>query len=154
LYDDLVKHSTPFFLYLPEYNKEDIVVGLEMGIDSFIISPFDEGTLTKKVNHHLNKAKNSKIIETDEFKTLFETTPVAKFISEQDKIINTNKAFEKLTGISGRTGIFSKIEDIFVFNTDVSNQYFGSDYSDKIKLTPREKEVMEWSAQGLPIKQI
>jgi two-component system alkaline phosphatase synthesis response regulator PhoP len=224
LYNDLVKRNTPFFLYLPEYNKEDVVVGLEMGVDSFIISPFDEGTLTKKVNHHLNKSRNSKIIETDEFKPLFETTPVAKFISEQDKIIRTNKAFEKLTGISNRAGKISKIEDIFDFNseerntidlhkclnglkdyclfnaipllikksvkvdihlvytdylgnglfmaevvpsngentvngnevenTEVSNQHFGSEYSDRIKLTPREKEVLEWSAQGLPIKQI
>lgn len=220
----LLKRCTPFLLYMPEYIKEDVLVAIEIGIDSFIISPFDEDTLLKKVTHHLIKVRNSKIIETEQFKTLFETTPVAKFIAENSQIIMANKALRKLTGLSFNGNHLPSIDGLFNFsenenhaldytkcmnglknfcllnsvplqskkhsrfdihlvytdyfgkglfmaevvpakgeentnnseveNADANNQHSGNGNTDGISLSPREEEVLEWSVQGLPIKQI
>src|SRR6056297_1029325 len=34
LKSELIKRGTPFFLFLPEYQKEDVLIGLEMGVDN------------------------------------------------------------------------------------------------------------------------
>lgn len=224
LHKDLVKQNIPFFIFFPEYKKEEILIGLEMGVDNFIISPFDEETLGKKVENHLNKMKKLKIIDSEQFKISFETTPVAKFIAENNQMIMANKALEKLTGISFkgdqlpvingmfdfsedenlalefrrcmsglkdyclfksvplkskkqarfdihlvctdyfRKGLFmaevvangenAKTNNYEVIFTDYANPYFGNENDEAINLTPREEEVLEWSQQGLPIKQI
>lgn len=222
LYPDLTKRSTPFFLYMSEYTKEDVLIGLEMGVDSFIISPFDKSTLNKKVEHHLNRVKRARVIDSEQFKVLFETTPVAKFIAENGRMIRINKALEELTGISRNGKQLPVIDEFFDFSENETNalnirkcmnglkdyclfnsvplksdntlcfdiQMVYTDYVGKgffmaevvpakgfsengnagntnadvnfqipltdnsFQLTTREKEVLEWSAQGLPIKQI
>ena len=43
------QNGIPFILFLNEYRKEEILIGLELGIDNFILYPFDETALLKKI---------------------------------------------------------------------------------------------------------
>jgi two-component system alkaline phosphatase synthesis response regulator PhoP len=219
---DLLNHGISFFIYMNEYSKEDVLIGLEIGVDNFVVNPFDKTTLINKIEHRLERIKKYKIIDNEQFNVLFETTPVAKFIAEHDRLIRVNSALKKLTGISENKGQLPTIEEVFNFSEDettllnfrkcmnglkdfylfksvplksdnqlrfdiqlVFTDYFGKGLfmaevvkatgvnvnresaalkpevekhqlfeTNGINLTNREKEVLDWSAQGLPIKQI
>lgn len=222
LHQDLIKKGTSFFLYMPEYCKEDVLIGLEMGVDNFVFIPFDEKALTRKIELQLGKVKKNRIFDSESFKLQFESTPVAKFVADGNRIIMMNTAFKQLTGVKNKNGENPKIDDIFDFseqdnnllnyrkcmnglkdsclfqsvflkagnsfrfdihlvctdyleeglfmaevvpgngingngNSGNSNEEVGFRIplnGNEFELTNREKEVLEWSAQGLPIKQI
>ena len=78
--------GTPFFIYSDEFDQEDILIGLEMGIDNFIISPVDETTVLNKIEHQLRKIKELKLNESKKFRSHFDLTPVAKFIMKNNRL--------------------------------------------------------------------
>jgi two-component system alkaline phosphatase synthesis response regulator PhoP len=221
---ELIKRCMPFFLYLPNYQKEDVLIGLEMGVDNFIVFPFDETTVINKIQHQIDKAEKLKFFDTPGFHQSFEKSPVAKFITQNEQILKINSAFSRLVREPVDAEQLPKIEDVFdisypetnemnfrkcmnglknqclfqavrlkqhpVFKFDVHLvyiDYFGEELfmgevvpvseingnnnvhnraeslnghpvenmeNESVPLTPREKEVLDWSAQGLPIKQI
>ena len=93
LQDILIKNGILFFIYSDTFDKEDILIGLEMGIDNFIISPVDENLLLNKIKLQLLKIKGPKVDEELNFDAHFETTPVARFIIRNNQIVKINKAF-------------------------------------------------------------
>ena len=110
----LIKNGTPFFIYSDEFDQEDILIGLEMGIDNFIILPVDESVIIHKIEHQIRKIRELKLFEIDKFKAHFDATPVAKFVMERDKMEMANKAFRKLMQFSDSEILpsFEKIFDI------------------------------------------
>jgi DNA-binding NarL/FixJ family response regulator len=214
----LLKRGLPFFLFFDKYRKEDLLMGLEMGINNFIIYPFDELSVLNKIEKLILKRKKSFIIGSDQFKYVFEITPIAKFISEDEKIIRVNRAFAQLTGLNEMADNLPGIPELFSLDKNetakydlekcmnglknyclmksiplrsnpslkfyihlVNNDYLGDNIfigevipgqnvspeqtvekldakkinlSDVDVLTKREREILELSAKGLPIKQI
>ncbi|HKL31904.1 MAG TPA: LuxR C-terminal-related transcriptional regulator [Tangfeifania sp.] len=219
LHSDLIKKGTSFFLYMREYCKEDVLIGLEMGVDNFVFLPFDDDALTRKIELQLGKVKKIRIFDSESFKLQFEFTPVAKFVADNNRIIMMNPAFKQLTGFKPTDDENPKIDAVFDFSEQDNNllnyrkclnglkdsclfqsvmlkannllqfdiHLVCTDYLEEglfmaeivpaggfngngnteggisfqvplngngFLLTTREKEVLEWSAQGLPIKQI
>lgn len=222
LHQDLIRKGTSFFLYMREYCKEDVLIGLEMGVDNFVFLPFEESSLTRKIELQLSKVKNTRFFDSENFKLQFESTPVAKFVADGDRIVMMNSAFEKLMSYGRKGSENQKIDELFNFSEKettlinyrkcmnglkdyclfksvslksknhsrfdihlVCTNYFeeglfmaevvpagilnGNDNpgnteagisfqiplnGNGFQFTTREKEVLEWSAQGLPIKQI
>ncbi len=222
LHQDLIKKGTSFFLYMREYSKEDVMIGLEMGVDNFVFLPFDDDAMTRKIEIQLDKGKKNRVFDSENFKLQFESTPVAKFVADNNRIIMMNSAFKKLTGFKIKDGENPKIDAVFDFPEQENNllnyrkcmnglknfclfrsvllkadnllrfdiHLICTDYLEEglfmaevvsagglngdgisgdteaeitfqvplngngFLLTTREKEVLEWSAQGLPIKQI
>ncbi|MCA1759506.1 MAG: PAS domain-containing protein [Bacteroidales bacterium] len=109
-------------LYLNEYNKEDILIGLELGIDNFILYPIDENALLHKVERQILKRKKEKVFDSDQFNHLFETSPVAKFFTENDQIIRVNSAFENLTGVGKDLETLPKIQEVFNFHANETSK--------------------------------
>ncbi len=233
LKSDLYKRGISFFIYMRNYQKEDVQIGLEMGIDNFILYPFDKNTVLNKIKNQMQKVKKLKYFDSDEFHQAFEASPVPKFIVVNRQFTKMNNAFKDLSGVEVLLNKSSEITDVFDFSelekTEIDlkkcfnglkqqclfksvslknshshkfdiylvyNDYFGKDmfmaevlpsgainghgnlngnrsvFKDKeqevtnhtnrnghpaentIQLTAREKEVLDWSSQGLPIKQI
>jgi len=225
LKDTLIKNGILFFIYSDKLDKEDILIGLEMGVDNFILSPVDEQSLVEKIEHQINKVRKYKLQETQQFDAQFESTPIAKFIVAGDRIEKTNRAFDRLLRFSAENNakpLFSELFDLSEnsknamiyrkcvagFKTHVSltcvpaklqlntcfdihlqysgqngharllaeivpsnlenlldkqttawadvklNGNHGENTTSEIHLTSREKEVLELSSKGLPIKQI
>ena len=195
-----------------------------MGVDNFIIYPFDETTVINKIQHQINKADKLKFFDSPGFQQSFENSPVAKFISQNEQILKINSAFSRLVREPVDADQLPKIEDVFDISHPETNEmnfrkcmnglknqclfqalplkhnpvlkfdvylvyteYLGVDKfmgevmpvqrisridntpdlngdfnrdatepgeKEAVLLTPREKEVLDWSAQGLPIKQI
>jgi DNA-binding NarL/FixJ family response regulator len=116
------KREIPFLLFLNEFRKEDILIGLEMGIDNFIIYPFDESVLLNKIEKQLLKSRKSKIFDPEQFNQIFETSPVPRFISENDRITMINEAFSRLTGVRRELTSFPKINEVFDFSGNEINE--------------------------------
>jgi DNA-binding response OmpR family regulator len=116
LQSTLSKTDIPFLLFLNEFRKEDILIGLEMGIDNFIIFPFDESILLNKIENQLLKSRKRKIFETEQFQQIFEISPVPKLISENNRITMINGAFSRLTGVKKEMAFYPKINEVFDFS--------------------------------------
>lgn len=114
----LNQKDIPFMLFLNEFKKEDILIGLELGIDNFILYPFDEDAVLRKIERQILKRKKEKVFDSEQFNHLFETSPVAKFFAENDQIIRINKAFAHLTGFNGKLEPLPKIQDVFNFHVN------------------------------------
>jgi len=110
--------AIPFILYLNEYKKEEILIGLELGIDNFILYPFDETALLNKIERQILKRKKGNVFDSEQFNNLFETSPVAKFFAENDQLIRINHAFSILTGVDKELEMFPKIQEVFNFQAN------------------------------------
>lgn len=118
----LSQNETPFMLYMDEFNKDDVLIGLEQGIDNFIIFPFDGQSLIKRIEKQIIKSRRTRGLDTDRFKLYFDSTPVAKFIIQNDRLSNINKAFSKATGIKTDNNPLPKLSDVFDFSQDEQNR--------------------------------
>lgn len=114
----LALKEIPFLLFMNDFVKEDVLIGLEMGIDNFIIEPYEKQALLAKVNRQIKRQQRVKVLETERFKLYFESTPIAKFISENEKLININKAFAHLTGLEKGSSALPELNDIFDFSAN------------------------------------
>jgi DNA-binding NarL/FixJ family response regulator len=112
----LNQNGIPFILFLKEFRKDDVLIGLELGIDNFILYPFDKESLLGKIEKHILKSKKGKVFDSEQFNFLFETSPVAKFFAENDQIIRVNNAFTELTGIGKDLETLPKIQEVFNFH--------------------------------------
>jgi DNA-binding NarL/FixJ family response regulator len=126
IYNDLqpflAEKNIPFVLYLSEFRKEDIMIGLELGIDSFIVSPLDELGVVKKIEHQILKKEKGKFLDSEQFRNLFENSPVAKFIIENTQITLINQVFANLTGIKAESETYPKVYELFYFRETESNE--------------------------------
>ncbi|WP_372947732.1 LuxR C-terminal-related transcriptional regulator [Mariniphaga sp.] len=118
----LIQKTIPFILFLNEYKKEDILIGLELGIDNFILNPFDEGAVLNKIERQIQKRKKEKVFDSEQLNYLFETSPVAKFFAENDQIIRINNTFSEITGIDNNLKALPKIQEVFNFHVNETSK--------------------------------
>jgi two-component system alkaline phosphatase synthesis response regulator PhoP len=119
---DLLKIGIPFVLLMNQFNKEDLLVGMELGIDSFIFPPYDQEKISNILHKQLQKSKERNQVAGNQFKSIFEVTPFGVFIARDAKIIEANKSFYKLIGETfDKTNPYI-ITNIFDFHTDKSNE--------------------------------
>lgn len=120
LKDTLIRHGILFFIYSDKLDKEDILIGLEMGVNNFIISPVDEKTLVEKIERQIHKIKDLKKQEEKNFNSYFHNTPVAKFVVVNNRIEKANQAFLRLMQLP-ETEIEQLVTEIFDFSQDNEN---------------------------------
>jgi DNA-binding NarL/FixJ family response regulator len=86
----------PFFLVLDTSEREDMIIGLEMGIDNFIFHPYNEISLYCKIENQLKKREELNIFATNHFMDFFNSSAVAMFFVSGNKIAKVNEAFNKM----------------------------------------------------------
>lgn len=117
----LVKNGILFFIYSDNFDKEDILIGLEMGVDNFIVSPVDEQILIDKIELYLWKIKELKGIDIKRFEDFFEHTPVAKFVVVNNSIERTNQAFNRLMPLPEEESKKPLFSDVFNLSSGSGN---------------------------------
>ena len=96
LMKNLRNYGIPFFLVLDSFEKEDMMIGLEIGIDNFIVYPINIDSISYKIENQLRKRHDLNIFKTESFKDYFHSSLIPMFFIEEDKITQVNKAFQKL----------------------------------------------------------
>ncbi len=92
----LLPTGIPFFLFLEKFEKVDILVGLEMGIDNFIIGPIDKTSVIAKIENEMKKKYEVNIFQTQKFKSYFNASAIAMMYLTNNKIEKMNQAFCQL----------------------------------------------------------
>ncbi len=121
LKDDFLKMGIPFILLMNQFNKEDLLVGMELGIDSFIFPPYDKDKIANILEKQLQKSKERNQISGTQFKSFFEVTPFGVFVARNQRIIEGNNSFFKLIGQDAARNMPLIINDIFNFQIDKTN---------------------------------
>ena len=99
LSDNSATNFIPFIFLTAKAEKEDIRVGMQMGVDDYITKPFDYDELLKAIE--LRISKREKIISASEggFKALLDSTLAGIFIYQNDKITYANSKLLKIFGL-------------------------------------------------------
>jgi len=110
-----------FFIYSDNFDKEDILIGLEMGVDNFIVSPVDEKMLVEKIERRVRKVKQMKTDNLQKFRKYLEATPIAKFVAVNQHIDIANQAFYDLLQVPEDKREKLLITDIFNISENAEN---------------------------------
>lgn len=111
-----------FILLLNNFNENDLSLGFEMGIDSFIFPPFDVKKISNTLENQLQKRKNKRINTVSQFKSFFNATPFGFFVCRNSTITYTNKLFFKLVKTSKKVKGKMELTDIFNFVSNASDE--------------------------------
>ncbi|KJF41680.1 LuxR C-terminal-related transcriptional regulator [Draconibacterium sediminis] len=89
---------TPYVVIVENYDSEEILMGLELGIDNFIFKPLVEKRIVTKLKLLFEKIDRLKAIERSTFEKLFVASPIGMLICETGSIERANPAFYQLMG--------------------------------------------------------
>jgi DNA-binding NarL/FixJ family response regulator len=120
--NDLLNSGAPFILLMNEFSKDDLSVGMELGIDSFIFPPFESGKINNILQKQMQKNKNGKSDAASQIRTIFDLTPFGTFLCNEKMIVEANKSFYKMVQHSKSKHRSSLITDVFNFNNNQTNK--------------------------------
>ena len=115
-------NGIPFFLILDSFEKEVMLVGLELGIDNFIFTPINKSSVFYKIENQINKRDELDIFETDNFKDYFHSSLVAMFFVTDNKIDSVNNAFCKLNNVCNNKVLEMPVDSLFNIYDDKGNE--------------------------------
>ena len=109
-------NEAAFFLLLNEKSQTDIELGLEIGIDNFIIPPIQKESLINKISNHVNRNSKVEAHIVKLFRDYFKSSPSAMVIVQNDVIVDYNESFRFF---QHEMGVYVKKQNLFdVFNFD------------------------------------
>ncbi len=118
----LERSGMPFFLCDENFEKEDILIGLEMGIDNFIFSPIDKKALFFKIEKQINKYREINIFKTDGFVNYFYSSNVAMLYVRNDRIELVNESFIRMLENTKEEILQSTFTSLFDFEDNQQNK--------------------------------
>lgn len=106
----------PFLLVSNSFQKNELILGEELGIDGFIFPPFETEEIGNIIAKQLHKNEAQKSYWEKNFRTVCEVMPFALFVIENRKIVDANECFRTLSKRNslGNNDIF--ITDVFNFS--------------------------------------
>jgi len=119
----LMTNGSAFFILMNKFENEDIIIGLELGVDNFLLCPIDETSLLNKIENHITKTRDIGIFKVKQFRTFFNFSPIAMFELENNKIIGGNTAFYELFGFNHRDKLQIDINEVFDITADKLNLF-------------------------------
>jgi len=119
----LVKSGIPFFVWFDHYEKEEIEIGLELGIDNFLFKPFVPESVLSKVSEALQKRRELNVFDLASFESYFKKSSVAMLFLERDIISSVNEAFLSFTKASEPDIINLPFETVFDLCDIKQNQF-------------------------------
>lgn len=119
---NLFNAGIPFFMVLDEFEKNDVLIGLEMGIDNFLFSPFVEPIVIHAIENWLKKKNGFNLFESDAFKHYFYTTSVAMFFTSKGAISMVNEAFCRSIDMCGNQLLGTSVEELFFMEDNEINK--------------------------------
>ncbi|WP_299576953.1 response regulator [uncultured Sunxiuqinia sp.] len=100
LKDSALTSRIPFIFITGRSQLNDIRFGLELGVDDYIVKPFDNQDLLKSIKVRLEKYEKLVNIGKNDYKALLNLSPNGVFVFDGETIYETNQAFLNLLGLS------------------------------------------------------
>ncbi len=99
LRDSSITNRIPFIFITGKSDLQDIRFGLELGVDDYIVKPFNNEDLLKSIQVRLDKYEKLVSIGKNDYKALVELSPNGIFLFDGETIYEANRAFTIMTGI-------------------------------------------------------
>lgn len=116
--NSLINASVSFFILAEEFEREDLLIALELGIDNVIFWPLKTESLVRKIEHAHKKRKSVNIFKTRDFSTFFRLTHTPMAIVKGGGLIKLNNALKNIFPTLTSFEESNRIEDIF--NIEIS----------------------------------
>lgn len=100
LKDSALTSRIPFIFITGRSDLNDIRFGLELGVDDYIVKPFENEELLKSIKVRIEKYEKLVNIGKNDYNTLLNLSPNGVFVFDGETIYETNRAFHDLTGLS------------------------------------------------------
>ena len=100
LKDSSLTSRIPFIFITGRSQLNDIRFGLELGVDDYIVKPFENADLLKSIKVRLDKYEKLVNIGKNDYKTLLNLSPNGVFVFDGETIYETNQAFMEITGLT------------------------------------------------------
>lgn len=118
----LFSKRIPFFLIMENYEKEDIMVALELGINNLIFYPLNSESILQKIEAETRKHRMDDYFKSENFTVFFQQSQSPMLFVERDKIWNINQAAKRLPGLNDRNPVGLGMEGVFEVNSTETNQ--------------------------------
>ncbi|MBT0809841.1 DNA-binding response regulator [Litoribacter ruber] len=118
----LVFQSTPFFLIMNEFDADEVMIALEVGVTNLIFPPFSKTSLIGKIENELIKRKNANLFKVNEFAELFEESLALKILMRDDKIFKCNAALTEMNPEFFGAAEGKSFEEVFDVELHKSNR--------------------------------
>ena len=100
LKDSALTSRIPFIFITGRSELNDIRFGLELGVDDYIVKPFENEDLLKSIKVRMDKYEQLVNIGKNDYKALVELSPNGIFLFDGETIYEANKAFYDMTGLT------------------------------------------------------
>ena len=99
LNDSSITNKIPFIYISGKSDLEDIRLGMELGVDDYIVKPFSNEELLKSIKVRLAKYEKLMSAGKSDYKALVELSPNGIFLFDGDTIYEINRAFSEMLGV-------------------------------------------------------
>lgn len=100
LKDSTLTSRIPFIFITGKSGLTDIRFGLELGVDDYIVKPFENEDLLKSIKVRLEKYEKLVNIGKNDYKALLNLSPNGIFVFDGETIYETNQAFLEMLGMT------------------------------------------------------
>ena len=100
LKDSNFTNRIPFIFITGKSDLRDIRFGMELGVDDYIVKPFQNETLLRSVRVRIEKYESLISLGRSRYRAFVENSGDAIFLFSGDRIYEINPAFERLIGCS------------------------------------------------------
>ena len=122
LSNKMLGNRLPFVLLMNKFHKDDLSVGIELGIDSFLFPPFEKEKIQNILNKQLQKHKENYKDAVTQFRSMFDDTPLGIFELRNKKVTDANQTFYRLIDKSNAKYKDFNFTEIFNFNNGHNNE--------------------------------
>jgi DNA-binding NarL/FixJ family response regulator len=118
LNNELLKNEVPFIMVFNQFQKNDFLIAVELGVDGFIYPPFEQDKVMNIIEKRILIVKERKAASVVKFNSLCNLIPYGVFVAEGRKIIQTNRVFNSLVEGIVKTDDYYMFHDVFMFETE------------------------------------
>ncbi len=106
----------PFIFISAKSEKEDILYGLKMGADDYIIKPIDFPELLKRIITRIEKTHNTRQLSEVKYQALFESAndPILMIRVADNRIVDANPTACSTLGFNKEILLAKQIPDLFI----------------------------------------
>ena len=122
LNNKMLGNRIPFILLINEFRKDDLSVGVELGIDSFIFPPFEKEKIGNILHKQLQKHTENNKDAIIQFRSIFKDTPFGIFVMKNKKITYANEIFFQLVEKNNAKNKDFTLTELFNFNNGQNNE--------------------------------
>ncbi|MCH7398376.1 LuxR C-terminal-related transcriptional regulator [Belliella sp. DSM 107340] len=115
--------NIPFFFLVNEFNKDDILVSLELGVSNFIFAPFSYESILSKIQNEFDKKASANFSLNPDFDSYFNENTIPLIFIHKEKVKLLNPVFFNVLGEVSEQFYDQKLKDVFDINGTENNSF-------------------------------